>query len=163
MQEVFDINTGEVLVSSQGSILRAQALGSCIAVVAYEPDFKVGGIAHIMLPGHASSSEIYPYRYCENAIDHLENLVKLTSGLERLSGVCLVGAGNVLHDIEDTICPNNINSVCSYLKIKDINILASVLGGFSRKSVFLDLVSGKVEYSVKGSSKKMLLDASKWI
>lgn len=159
MLEVFDINTGEVLVASQGCILRSQALGSCIAVVAFDQECKVGGIAHIMLPGRAAEGDLKPYRYCENAIDHLENLMCLTAGIDAVSAVCLVGAGNVLCDKNDTICSNNINSVCSYLRAKNIAIIASVLGGFTRKSAFLNLMTGAVEFSCGCGDKKKLLSS----
>ncbi|MEE8577340.1 MAG: hypothetical protein V3T31_08800, partial [candidate division Zixibacteria bacterium] len=49
--KTIDVDTGEVRVSSEPVILQSIALGSCIALVVYEREMKIGGIAHVMLPG----------------------------------------------------------------------------------------------------------------
>lgn len=65
-----------------------------------------------------------------------------TNGIE----VCLIGAGNVLQKEDDTICEDNINSVTMILEEKLIPVRVSVLGGYKRKSVFLDVETGSISY-----------------
>ena len=50
MKDFVDVNTGEVVVCRGKSTLRAFAMGSCIAVAAYDAAAQIAGMAHIMLP-----------------------------------------------------------------------------------------------------------------
>ena len=65
-----DVGTGEVAVSSQAVVLRVMAIGSCVVVIAYDRDRKIGGMAHIMLPGRAlRKGSVDRAKYTEDAID----------------------------------------------------------------------------------------------
>ena len=160
MYETIDVNTGEVVISREVSTLRALALGSCIAVTAWDSSTQTAGLAHIMLPGKAPGSHTGKYRYALDAIDHLlDQMVLLGSGLLDID-ICLVGAGNVLQKKDDSICRLNIESARSILSQKGISVRASLLGGDCRKSVFLERVSGKV-WASAGDEPKFLLWTSR--
>ncbi|AQQ69782.1 Chemoreceptor glutamine deamidase CheD [Limihaloglobus sulfuriphilus] len=145
MQNIIDVNTGDVKVSCGGEVLRSLALGSCIAVVAYDPASGAGGIAHIMLPGMApENARLSGTFYAEDAIS---NMLELFSEAGTDTGnleVFLVGAANVLKRHDDTICEANINSVLKIMDEKGINVVSSFLGGTERKRVYLDTSSGSV-------------------
>lgn len=55
MRETIDVQTGEVKASRQNIVLCSKAIGSCIAVVAYDSAKKIGALAHVMLPGRAQA------------------------------------------------------------------------------------------------------------
>jgi chemotaxis receptor (MCP) glutamine deamidase CheD len=74
--------------------------------------------------------------------------------------VCLVGAGNVLQKEDDTICDANIESVTGILKEKNISVMASVLGGTKRKSVFMDVETGCISYTEGDEKEKRLWQPS---
>ena len=147
MRKAIDVNTGEVKGSSESAILRSIAIGSCIAVVAYSFRDRTGAIAHVMLPGRARGTTTEKTRY---AADGIEELLAIMEGFGVDRGdieICLVGAGNVLEKEDDTICQSNIDSVSEIMKEKNIPVRASVLGGIKRKSVIMDVASGKVTYT----------------
>ena len=151
-----DVNTGEVKVAAKGTILRSIGIGSCIVVVAYNIRAKIGGMAHIMLPGSAPQQSLEKTKYAFDGIGQLLNqMLEAGAGTDEIE-VCLVGAGNVLHKKNDTICDANIESVTGILKEKNISVKVSVLGGTKRKSVFLDVEDGRVFY-IKGDEKKKTL------
>ena len=156
MQEIIDVSTGQVEVRKGVIVLRAIAIGSCIAVAAYDAKSKNAGLAHIMLPGRAPQGSCEKTKYAYNSIELLLNqMIKLGSFVSDIE-VCLVGAGNVLRKQDDTICQSNIQSVTDILKKNNIVVHKSILGGFERKSVFLDVQNGFISCSQGDGAVKLL-------
>ena len=154
MEDIIEVNTGEVRTARNKTALRAMAIGSCIVITGYDRNNKAGAMAHIMLPGSAPAEESQKSKYAADAVDELiKQMVRTeTSDIE----VCLVGGGNVLQKDDDTICERNIESVTQFLKKKNIPIKASALGGTERRTVRLDVETGTVTYSEGDSPKKLL-------
>lgn len=156
MKEIIDVNTGEVKVSAEKTMLRSIAIGSCIVVTAYDPKKKVGAMAHVMLPGSAPNKSLERTKYAADAIDDMiSRMIKAGSNQDHIE-VCLVGGGNVLKREDDTICKSNIDSTTQLLKKRRIPVRSSVLGGTERKGVFLDVESGTVSYT-QGDGKEQQL------
>ena len=146
-KEIIDVSTGEVSVCSGGCILRAIAIGSCIAVAAYDSKAKIAGMVHIMLPDTAPQKSSEKTKYAINGIEQVLNrMIESGSCIDNVE-VCLIGAGNVLQKEDDTICENNIRSVTKILKDRSIPVRDSVLGGYKRKSAFLDAKTGHITYT----------------
>jgi chemotaxis protein CheD len=156
MKEIIDVNTGEVKVSGQSTILRSLAIGSCIVVTAYDPKKKVGAMAHVMLPGSAPKKSLERTKYAADAIDEMiSKMINEGSNKDDIE-VCLVGGGNVLKREDDTICRSNIDSTTQLLIKRQIPVRSTVLGGTERKGVFLDVESGTVSYT-EGDGKEQAL------
>jgi CheY-like chemotaxis protein/chemotaxis receptor (MCP) glutamine deamidase CheD len=161
MQEIIDVNTGEVAVRIGDVRLRSMAIGSCVAITAYDPKTKTAGLAHIMLPNSAPEKSPEKNKYAFNGIEQmLRQMIESGSAIDDIEA-CLVGAGNVLQKEDDTICKNNIKSVIAILSKKNIPIRASVLGGQERKSVFLDAQTGCVFFTQGNEYEKMLWNCQK--
>ncbi len=152
---IIDVDTGEIRVSSEPVMIRAVALGSCVAVIIYDRSKKIGGMAHIMLPGRSPIGDIESKtKYAEDALDILFNTVKkLNSKISDLE-ISIVGGANVLQegDIPDKV----IKSVLDYLKKLNIEWNGERVGGTERRSVFLDTTTGKVYYT-EGDSVPIVL------
>jgi chemotaxis protein CheD len=147
MNEIIDIHTGQIAVRGGRCILRAMALGSCVAVAAYDPRARIAGMAHIMLPGGTPQRGANDPRYAVYGIGALlDRMIEAGCDAGAIE-VCLVGGGNVLRDERDSICWDNIRSVMAILQEKNIPIRASVLGGNERKSAVLDAETGRVSFS----------------
>ncbi len=147
MSKYIDVFSGQVVVTSQRYHLRSMAIGSCIVVSVHDQKIKLGGMAHIMLPGRAAVNIDDKERYADNAILKLTNLMQAGGSVITDFDVCLVGAGNVLQDEYDTICSDNIRSVTEILTRNNISVKACCLGGYERKAIILDCMSGQVQYS----------------
>jgi chemotaxis protein CheD len=159
MQEIIDVNTGQVAVRRGDIRLRSMAIGSCIAITAYDPKTKTAGLAHIMLPDSAPEKSDKKTKYAFNGIDQmLREMIESGSAIDDIEA-CLVGAGNVLQKKDDTICKNNIRSIAAILLEKNIPVRASVLGGQERKSVLLDAQTGCVFFTQGNGCEKMLWDS----
>lgn len=141
-----DVYTGKVSVSSKPVILRVMAFGSCVAVVAYGRYKKIGGVAHVMLPGRSPSGDGEDRtKYAEDAIDVLfDSAKKLGANIEDLE-VNLVGGANVAG--QGNISEEIIGSVLGYLKKLGIEPKNKKIRGTQRRSVSLDIESGKIFYS----------------
>ncbi len=155
-REIVDVNTGEVKVATEGAILGSVAIGSCVAVAAINFKRKIGAMAHIMLPGKAPQPSLEKTKYAFDGIEQLLNQIFEAGANADETEVCLVGGGNVLKKEDDTICEANIESVTQILEGKNIPVIASVLGGTKRKSVFMDVENGYISY-IEGDEKEKTL------
>ncbi len=147
--KTIDIHTGEVAAANGSTMLIATAIGSCVAVVAYDAGKKIGGMAHVMLPGEAppKCDKSQMTRYTTNAMDEmLRRMMHLGVRRDNIKAV-LIGAANVLQREDDVVCSNNIASVTDYLTNAGICIHKKVLGGIKRRSVSLDVNRGLLRYS----------------
>ncbi len=138
-----EVCTGEVKTSDKGRILTASALGSCIAISIYDPQKRVGGMAHIMLPGRAPvNNSSNQSRYAENGIEDLiRQITSYGSNISRLHCI-IAGGANVLKREDDTVCKMNIDSTLETLKEKGLKIDAYSLGGEMRRRIKFNIEDG---------------------
>jgi len=156
MKEIVDVNTGEVEIRRVKFILRAMAIGSCIVVAAFDPKTQIAGMAHIMLPGCAPEKTAEKTKYAADGIEQMLTQMFESGCRIENTEVCLIGGGNVLQKEDDTICADNIKSVTEVLEEKLIPVKASLIGGYKRKSAFLDAETGNVSYSEGDDQEKWL-------
>ncbi|MFP4548456.1 MAG: chemotaxis protein CheD [Fidelibacterota bacterium] len=155
IDNIIDVNTGEVKTGIGSRILRSNAIGSCIAVAVYDPRSKAGGLAHIMLPG-ASREGNTNTKYAQDAIHELlRKMSDLGVKKDKLTA-CIVGGGNVLRRKNEILCLTNINYVTKLLKQERIPVMAKSLGGLERRTLTLDLNKGTVKYTVGNRAEDIL-------
>jgi len=158
MSKIIDVQIGQVKAAQGKAILRSKAIGSCIAIVAYDRVRKIGALAHVMLPGKAPARKKRgaKTRYAADAIDAiLTQMTQLGSKTDDIK-VVLVGGGNVLGRKDDTICKDNVESVLELLLQKQLNVQAQAVGGTARRSVSLDVERGIV-FCTEGNGSEMQL------
>jgi len=148
------VSTGCIATGSKDGFLTSSPLGSCVAVVAYDKTTKIGGLAHIMLPGKSPKGN--DNKYAENAITNLIDELKKLNAQKKNIEICLVGGANVLRREHDNITENNISSVFEILKKKKLNVKKLSLGGYERRTAKLNLNSGIVNFTVGDSVENKL-------
>jgi len=93
------VQTGEVKVSGKteikSEILKSSVLGSCVAVAAIDLKNKVGGLAHVLLPGKAPEQEAIKTKYAFNAIDALCNEMSSLGADVTSMIVCIAGGAKM--------------------------------------------------------------------
>jgi chemotaxis protein CheD len=151
-----DVQTGEVKIALGTGILSSSAIGSCIAVVAYDKLRHNAGLAHVMLPGRAPVNAVDRLRFADDALDELVG--RMTTAGSQLADIqlCLAGGGNVLNRADDTICDSNIRSVTQAVRRQGLLILARSLGGTRRRRVRIDVGAGSV-WCAEGDDAERLL------
>ncbi len=157
VRPVIEVSTGEVQTGNTDVVFSVSALGSCIAVIAYDPCRMSGGIAHVMLPGSSAGKHCGDrLRYAEDAIAELLIRMEALGSVTDQLVVCLAGAGNVLQRADDSICAMNIGSVLRTLSDCGIRVSALSLGGTLRRRVRLDLAEGCV-FCAEGNANETIL------
>lgn len=154
-KDYIDVDTGEVKVSAESVVLRAMAIGSCVVVVAFDRGKKIGGLAHIMLPGRSPEIKSEDKtKYTEDAIDELLGKLRNLSVKREDLEISLVGGADLLG--ENNISEQIADSVLNYLEKLRIVVQRKCLGGIQRRSVSLDIGSGKILYTEGDSQGKEL-------
>ena len=156
-----DVSTGEIKVSANSGSLRANALGSCVAISAYHRARRVGGMAHIMLPGRAPASkpDNSRNRYTEDALTALLESVVASGDDPRQLEVCMAGGANVLRREGDTIGEENAAAALAGLEARRIPLAAASVGGDLRRTMTLHLADGRVTHTVGDSGELPLWSA----
>lgn len=155
MNGIIHIHTGEVKIGRGSEVLQSTPIGSCVVIMAWSAGTGTGGMAHIMLPGCAPKAVPMPTKYATNAVKTLTALLTPCVPLSE-TGVCLVGAANVLNKADDTICQSNIRSITEYLERANIPVNAAVLGGNRRRMACLYVLNGRMTYTEGESEEKTL-------
>ncbi|HVW89669.1 MAG TPA: chemotaxis protein CheD [Gaiellaceae bacterium] len=88
------VRMGELAVSrSQGDVLVALGLGSCIGLVLIDRAKSIAGLAHVMLPDSASSPNAPKLKFADHAVPELvRKTVALGSSPVRLQAFLVGGA-----------------------------------------------------------------------
>lgn len=155
------VDTGEVVASGGIALLRARALGSCVAVTAYDPVSCVGALAHVMLPGKSCRAyTLSSTKYAEEAIaDLMKKMLALGASKARMQ-VCLIGGGNVLGEGYESPGPEIVRSLFAILERAEITPVAEDVGGMERRSATLEVATGRVTYTIGDSGSRLLWDPS---
>ena len=122
------------------------ALGSCVGLALYDPQAKVGGLLHIMLPDsryRSSSRDFNPHMYADTGFYALtEALLALGASKSRLTGKAAGGANMLRHSSLLDIGQRNSERVLELLRREGIPLLASSLGGTVGRSMRLHIDDG---------------------
>jgi len=136
---------GGLLVSGQGVYLKT-ILGSCIAACLYDPQGRVGGMNHFLLP-----SEAHPGRCDRVARFGAHSMELLINGILKLGGrraglvAKVFGGANVLKGMKSpTVGEMNIAFVREYLEAEGIPLLGQRLGGVLPLQVVFHPTTGQV-------------------
>lgn len=149
MKETIDVQTGQVKAAGGKTILRAIALGSCVAVIIYDAKKKNAAMAHVMLPGRAPSkaSSKDKTRYAADAIDALLEKMAVLGSEKHDFQVAVVGGANVLKRENDTIARDNVASNLRILREMRLEVVAKSVGGTVRRNVSIDIENGIITYA----------------
>lgn len=133
VNEVTRVEMAEFKIVHNPDTLVTSALGSCIGVALYDPELKIGGLAHIMLPDSSMARErSNPAKFADTAIEAMvEGLIKRGAECSRMEaklagGACMFSfAGkSPLMDIGE----KNVAAARLILRGKGIRIVAEDTG-----------------------------------
>lgn len=115
-------------------------LGSCVAVCLYDPQLKIGGMNHFLLPSRGKERELDPDTILSGdfSMEVLVNALLAQGGQKRRLVAKMFGGGNIVTAIQTSIGERNVEFATEWLQREGIPLLASdVLGPWSRKVVFV--------------------------
>jgi chemotaxis protein CheD len=157
--KIIEISMSDMKAATNPHTLRSSGIGSCVVITLYDPQKRVGAMAHPMLAdppageaGNISGSIEYPLRFVESAIDAmLSALSVLGASKERLEAKIVGGANmfKVFDKNPGSIGIHNAEAAKNKLEREGIKIVANDTGGSIGRSVSFDLVTGLVEVKTK--------------
>lgn len=143
------IGVGDMSVSNNPSItLSTYALGSCVAVVVYDPAVQAGGILHLMLPDSKISPDkaaAQPAVFADTGLPLLFHSLRGLKVEATRIRLFIAGGASVL-TMNDTfkIGERNLRATADYLSRQGFRVQHSSVGGTINRTVHLNVGTGAV-------------------
>ena len=139
MQKI--VGTGDVVLGYSGDTLSIYGLGSCIALVIYDPVIKVGCMLHVLLPKAPEDLLFKDTRYANNGFNRMLNYLKFAGAkkdnllAKMVGGTCSIKAHGPFCDIGK----RNESSCKNLLRNNGIKLVSEDCGGIKSRSVFFSI------------------------
>ena len=147
MPELIRVGMADYKVGKAPATLISYGLGSCIGVSLYDPQLKIGGLLHIMLPDskQARSSD-NPAKFADTGLPlMLEDVLKLVASRSRL--VAKIAGGAQMFAFANAtdimrVGARNAEAITKLLQEEHIPLKAQDVGGTYGRTVSIDLNTG---------------------
>jgi chemotaxis protein CheD len=149
------VGVADMAVSNKaGDTLITYSLGSCIAVITYDPAVKVGGILHYMLPEAAMDMEKAKKKPAMFADSGIPLLFKMSYqlGATKKSTIVKVAGGSKIMD-ENGVFNIGKRNYLAMRKIfwrNNVMVTAEEIGGNVNRTVRLEIATGRVIVKISG-------------
>ncbi len=153
------VGVGDVAVSNNANVvLSTFALGSCVGIIVYDAEVKVGGLIHIMLPDSALSPEKaqkQPAMFADTGMPLMfRNLCGLRSERRRMRAFVAGGASVISGSDMFKIGERNIMAVKKLVNTLGIPVVKADVGGVNNRTIHLNVGTGEVSMKTPlGTSK----------
>lgn len=143
------VRIGEVKVAHERSVLFTIGLGSCVAIVLYDPEARIGGLAHAMLPKPLRTRRPGPPgRFVNTAVAQLiEMMVAAGADPARIRARLAGGASMFAALLPQSglrLGKRNVEAARRVLGDAGIPIDGEEVFGEHGRSVYLDTGSGRL-------------------
>lgn len=137
------LGPGECFFGAAGVRIRT-VLGSCVSIIMWHPQRRIGGMCHFVLPGRqAQKGARLDGRYAEDALLWLLTEVGRAGSKPAEYLVRLVGGGRMFEGGTD-IGQRNIESARRLLREHNLPLQGEDIAGTGHREVIFDIASGKV-------------------
>jgi chemotaxis protein CheD len=144
MKKLIHIHIGQLHASKEPAVIHT-VLGSCVAVCLYDPEERIGGMNHILLPGQADLRHFdTAARYGINAMELLINRIAVLGGDRRRMIAKVFGGGHILSAIskKNGMGRKNAEFVFEFLQMEGIDLVSQDVGGSSSRKVLFHTDTG---------------------
>ncbi len=155
------VGIGDCKVSSNPSdVLITHALGSCIAILLYDPMARVAGLLHFMLPESsldAARAGRLPFLFADTGIPLLLERARQFGAVQ--SRVVILAAGGAQMLVPGgtfNIGQRNYQAMQQALAKAGIRVHKEDIGGISWRTVSIDVADGHVQLRQPGSTERTL-------
>lgn len=143
------IGVGDMSVSNNPAItLSTYALGSCVAVAAYDPFQKAGGLLHVMLPDSTISpakAQAQPAMFVDTGLPAMMRaLAGLKADPRRLRLFVAGGASVLCANDTFKIGERNIRATMNHLAKLGLPVARAEIGGTLNRTVHLNVGTGAI-------------------
>jgi chemotaxis protein CheD len=144
------VRVADLRVGTGQDVLVTVGLGSCVAILLYDPVARVGGLAHILLPSQAlSRTDQNAAKFPQTAIPHLVDLMAREGASPRRLTGRLVGGASMFASLAAPgtiqMGERNIVACRQVLHSQGIPLVGEAVGGDYGRTVKLRIADGQVE------------------
>jgi len=150
--KIIEVCMGQMEISESPTRLITRGLGSCLGITLYDPNKRIGGLGHPMLPDiDRARIKSNQSRFVNSVIVQMvETLEKM--GCTRAGLVAKIFGGAHMFSFIATdsylnVGQKNIEMALTKLKEMNIKVIAQEVGGTFGRTVELNLETGKVMVS----------------
>jgi chemotaxis protein CheD len=141
-------------VAGNPTTLMCLGLGSCLGIALYEPEKRIGGLAHAMLPLFKEGrNKTALAKYVDTSIYLMVDEIVDRGGKKKKLWAKLVGGSRMFQTFsQDTldIGSRNIEAAKETLKKENIRIRAKRIGGTCGRTIKFDLTTGMIKVRTTG-------------
>ncbi len=143
------ISIGQARIDQAPVVLKASGLGSCIAVGIYDPESRLGGMGHMLLPFRPKQTPLGSAgKYVDAGIFQMvDELVRAGASREKLVAKIAGGANmfeTTYQTLINSIGARNAKSARETLAGLGLPLLGEDVGGNRGRTVEFDLATGNM-------------------
>ena len=156
------VGIGELAVGDCDGTIVTHALGSCIAVCIWDPETRIGGMLHFLLPEsriNPDRAERQPAAFADTGIPLLFQTAYARGLLKSRAVVSLVGGAEISREAQEgllNVGRRNTLAARNLLWRNGVLIRKEDVGGNRARTVSLSLGDGRVVVSAAGESGREL-------
>lgn len=147
-KNIVKVGMADLNIAKLPGIIRTTGLGSCVGLTMYDPQLKLAGMAHVMLPTSeiAREGNVNKAKYADTALPELlEKMLQLGASQSRI--VSKMAGGSQMFSFSGAgetmrIGPRNAESCREWLKKLKIPLVAEDTGGNYGRTIEMDCETG---------------------
>jgi chemotaxis protein CheD len=143
---VIRVGMADLNVANAPDSLRTTGLGSCVGIALFDPQAKVAGLAHIMLPTSTNANEPNRAKYANTAVPMLLEIMEQHGASRKRMFAKLAGGAQMFTFAGQSdlmrIGPRNVEAVKEALSLCSIPIKAADTGGNCGRTIELSSNDG---------------------
>lgn len=147
-----DVGIGDIGVSSRpDDEIKTYALGSCVAVIAYDPEKKIAGMIHIALPEskvNPDKAGKRPGYFADSGLPVFIKELERAGANRRKLRIKLAGGATIMDENRQfDIGRRNMIAIKRFLWKEGLGVLQEDVGGSISRTVSLSVATGTVTIS----------------
>nr|WP_321398463.1 chemotaxis protein CheD [uncultured Desulfobacter sp.] len=142
-------------VSNQvGDTITAPSIGSGIGLVVYDPEARVAGILHYMLPDASideTNAKNQPLMFADTGIPALFKQAYMLGAEQNRIRVFAAGGAQIINqEREFNIGQRNFSALAQILTCENVAIWKQAVGGNFNRTVAIDIATGHISLKTSG-------------
>lgn len=149
------VGVADMRVSNRsGDTIVTYSLGSCIGLAIYDPQVKVGGMLHYMLPNSAidpAKAKNNPFMFADTGIPELFEQIYALGGEKSRIKVFVAGGSEIMEQEGIfNLGRQNYSALMQILNKNNISIWKQAVGGYSNRTIKMEIASGNIYLKTSG-------------
>lgn len=152
---IIEVGMADLNIAKEPAVLTTLGLGSCVGIALYDPQLRIGGLAHIMLPDSTQiKNNSNKAKFADTAIEQLVQLM-INEGARKTRMVAKIAGGAHMFEFKNMddamrIGTRNVTAVVQILSSIGIPIIAQDTGDNYGRTIELHTLTGMLHVKTIG-------------